>query len=238
MSAEPSAVVTVAGPAHGLTLAEAATRCCTPRLVREHQDAFDCFRSFLIGGAQVEWPNTQAVRQQALLNLMLGREAFASAVEWNGRALRALEQDFRRRISAGTVLVWGVQVEPALHRHRIPLASDWGDALVFAWENNAVVFGKYRFASVICAVGPGPKPLVPALPAAPKRPTGRPIWPMAEFIDIARGRQRQSPNQREAGELLAIFRKRHPDLTPPAEHSIKIRLGMIYRAAKQLGEQL
>ncbi|MBR0642925.1 hypothetical protein [Plastoroseomonas hellenica] len=237
MSAEPSVPTAEAAPINGLPLWEAAARYCAKRLVKEHQAAFDNYRSFLIGGSELELPRMRGPGNLTLMSLLVSREVFVAAARRHSRALADLETDFRRHIAAGTVSVWGVQVEPTLDRHRTRLSWDWGDALEFDWENNAVVFGKHRFASISCAIGPGRSALAPASAAVAKRSPGRPTWPIAELIEIARGRQRQRPAQVEARELLAIFRKRHPDLTPPAEDSIKIKLGKIYRAAKQAGEQ-
>lgn len=217
---------------------EAAIAWCDPQLVDELRSALADYKSFLMFGSDLESPMPNAPHQLTAFALLLGREAFVVAARRHTSALEKLEADLRTRIAAGTLLAWGVRVEPTLERHRTQLSCDWGHALRFDWPKGSVAFGSHRFVGVVCAPGPGRAALAPPAFDAEKLSGGRPSWPFAELVAIARSRQRQRPAKREAKELLATFRERHPDLTPPAEDSIKTRLAKIYRAARQSVENV
>jgi hypothetical protein len=104
----------------------------------------------------------------------------------------------------------------------------------FDWRAQRVRVEGAIFADVECVQAP-PLPKPRPKPAVPKRPGGRPAFPMEEMVDIARSRlgTRLPNNQKEAEALLADFSRLHRPARPPGIRTVKDHLAAIYGAAAE-----
>jgi len=104
----------------------------------------------------------------------------------------------------------------------------------FDWRKGVIRVGSVLFDDVTGlakAATPQPKPETSDTPG----PRGRPPFPMADMVAIARTRLgvREGSNKREADALLQEFRQLHPRVKPPTVRTIEDHVAKVYAAAAE-----
>lgn len=229
--------VSVPADAAGRTLWEAALAWCDATLMSNLLAAFDTMRRLaapteITGNAlSPKFADQDSGGFLLLISVLSRRAAWDVATKARAKEAMAVEADFRRRVSNGELLVWGVREQPKLERHLTHISRVWAHGLKIDWEANSVRFGKHTFVAMSCVkAAPGSRAATNGVAEDSAGINGRPKFPMGRFVDIARSRTRLPSNKREAEALLEAYKSRHLD-KPPAYSTILRKVSGIYRKA-------
>jgi hypothetical protein len=148
----------------------------------------------------------------------------------------ALIRDFKAKLERRQIYLRGVTVSDEMNPDPRPIDGSWASIMILNVLNNSLKLRLVRHIAL--EVSSVPFPLgtrhTPDRSRAhvgtgPQRGQGRPRFPIAEFVEIAKEAPRASNNKRTADVLRDEFRERHPDLKLPAVRTVTDHVVEIYQ---------